>query len=271
MGASHEAIARVLLDRAPNVRCARSRRRPVSITSVTPARTRVPLSRVELANGWLFGVLFDHMIRAEKAWAAPLRLADRLGHLDVVRIAQMDATELGEILRGRPGEGALHRLWPRLARSLRGTSIQLTAEYRGDAENLWTDGLDVCELKRRLHTLPGMGQKLVSMTVAALRDSFGRRFRGWEEADVAVDRHVARVFVRTGLVAVEHGRARYSVGEVRDDIVMAARLLHRRYPAALDLPAFEIGRGFCHAKAPECRRCPLRAVCPRDRRHWKVG
>lgn len=245
--------------------------RPVSLASATRVRPRVRLSRVELTNGWLFGCLFDHMIRADQAWAGPMRLADRLGHLDVHRIAAMTPEALGEHLRGKPGRPALHRLWPRLARSIVGTSEVLLREYGADAENLWCDGLTIRALQRRLGALPGMGQKLVAMAVAALVDAFGRRYTGWRDADVAVDRHVARVFLRCGLVDGVPGRTVHSVGAVRDEVIRAARRLHPVYPAALDLGAFEVGRTYCRATWTDCTRCPLRAVCSRQRRHWMIA
>lgn len=232
---------------------------------------RLPrLSREETTNSFLFAVIFDHMIRAERAWAAPTELARRLGHLDVHRIARMSEEALGPVVRGRNGEKALHRLWPRVTRSLIAASQHLVEHYHGDAENIWPDGLDVSELKRRLHEVPGLGAKLVNMTVRLLTDDFGRRFGGWEHADVAVDRHVARVFLRTGLVGPELSGRKHRLHELRDEITDAARRLSPEYPAALDGPAFTIGQQWCKARRAECGGCPLGRVCARTRKAWTV-
>jgi endonuclease III len=66
--------------------------------------------------------------------------------------------------------------------------------------------------------------------------------------------HVRRVFLRTHLAD-------------RDDqehIVAVARALHTTRPGELDLPAWLVGRGWCHAGIPECAACPLTDVCPKD-------
>ncbi|MBK8997347.1 MAG: hypothetical protein IPM35_16585 [Myxococcales bacterium] len=233
---------------------------------------RLPrLSPQETTNSFLFAVIFDHMIRADRAWAAPSELARRLGHLDVHLIARMSEATLGPVVRGRGGEKALHRLWPRVTRNLIAASQHLIDRYEADAENIWPDGLDVSELKRRLHEVPGLGSKLVNMTVRLLSDDFGRRFRGWENADVAVDRHVARVFLRTGLVGHELGGRTHRLHQLRDEITDAARRLSPKYPAALDGPAFYIGQGWCKARGAECRGCPLLRSCDRKRKSWTVG
>ena len=47
-------------------------------------------------------------------------------------------------------------------------------------------------------------------------------------------------------------------------MIAVARRLHPARPGALDLPAWQIGRGWCHPSVPDCISCPLTAVCPKD-------
>lgn len=246
----------------PPRKAARLDRRPPGIT--------VKLSAVAEANAFLFAIMFDHMIRWEAAWEAPYHLAQRLGHLDVSRIATMTEEHLGAVLKGKQGEKALHRLWPRLAKNLRAVSEILVRDYGGNAENIWPDNISIVELKRRLSALPGMGPKLTSMTIRILVEHRGRTFVDWQKADVAVDRHVARVFLRTGLVGDSKKKV-YSVSELHDDVIRAAREAYPRYPAALDYPAFEVGRSYCRAETPSCSACPLREACPQERTTWRIG
>lgn len=229
------------------------------------------LSVSEEATAWLFGVFFDHMIRAELAWAAPFELATRLGHLDVRRIATMPLAELEAMLAGGAGQKALHRLHRRLAGNLHAASRLLVDEYGGEVEAIFPDGLHVRELQTRLDRFSGLGQKLTHMAMNMLVQDYGRSFRGWREVDVAVDRHVARVFLRTGLVTPRSGSTRPSVGELREDAISAARRLVPMYPAALDYPAYEVGRAWCRAGTPDCASCPLRSACPQNRRSWQVS
>src|SRR6056297_3480828 len=41
-------------------------------------------------NAALLGLLYDQRVRAESAFTGPLRLKDRLGHLDMEKVAEMD-------------------------------------------------------------------------------------------------------------------------------------------------------------------------------------
>src|SRR4030042_5214019 len=57
-------------------------------------------------NAFLFAVIFDQGIQAERAWAAPYFLSQRLGHFDLALIASMIPSELSEVVARPP---ALHR------------------------------------------------------------------------------------------------------------------------------------------------------------------
>ncbi len=270
---AQRAVAAALLEYVPSPMSggrARPQRSPITFDN-PPAGVKVRLSPTEQTNAFLFAVMFDHMIKADAAWIAPYHLAARLGHLDVRRIAAMGEAEIGSALKGRDGQKALHRLWPRLAKNLGLASKLLLGRYAGNAENIWPDGLAIGELTSRLRGVPGVGAKLASMTIRLLIEEHGRRFVGWEKADVAVDRHVARVFLRTGLVQGQAGQWTYSVSELHDDVIAAGRRAHPAYPAALDLPAYHVGAGFCHARTPSCRACPIRSACPRERKAWRIA
>jgi endonuclease III len=40
-------------------------------------------------------------------------------------------------------------------------------------------------------------------------------------------------------------------------------VLYPERPGALDLPAWDIGRRWCHPRHPDCALCPLYVACPR--------
>jgi endonuclease III len=91
------------------------------------------------------------------------------------------------------------------------------------------------------------------MAVEILERSLGVEISHLSGGDVAYDVHLRRVFLRTGLAE-------------RDDVnhmVAVARSLYPARPGALDNPAWDIGRRWCHRTDPECGTCPLVAVCPR--------
>jgi uncharacterized HhH-GPD family protein len=58
------------------------------------------------ANALLIGVLLDQQIRAETAFTGPYGLKQRLGHLDMRKIADMDTEALSEVFGEKP---AVHR------------------------------------------------------------------------------------------------------------------------------------------------------------------
>jgi endonuclease III len=62
-----------------------------------------------------------------------------------------------------------------------------------------------------------------------------------------------RVFRRTGLAPANADA---------EAVIQAARELYPRHPAALDGPAWDIGRNWCHESSPECSECILTEFCP---------
>jgi uncharacterized HhH-GPD family protein len=226
------------------------------------------------ANAMMVGLLFDRMIDANEAWMAPLRLARRLGHLDMSAIARMPVQALENAIRGGPGEKALHRFPGQQARSVKACAEKLIALYAGRAENIWAGVPDALVVRSRLLEFRGVSQKLANMMTRVLCTSYAVPLIRWSRIDVAVDRHVARVFLRTGMVAGEPGRKCYAVPELREAVIAAARRLHPDFPGALDEPAFWIGKDWCNASNAFCRDgatpCPLLAACPRRRVSWEV-
>lgn len=56
------------------------------------------------SNAWLFGVIFDQGIPYERAWAAPFKMKQRLGHFSIKRIARRKLPNYGKQSRGIPRE-----------------------------------------------------------------------------------------------------------------------------------------------------------------------
>lgn len=112
-------------------------------------------------NAALLGLLYDQRVRAEYAFTGPHRLRDRLGHLDMKKIAAMDADDLRARFAEQP---AVHRFTNKMADTTHQIARILTDEYDGNAANLWNDGADATTIARRLKKLPGFGaQKAAKM------------------------------------------------------------------------------------------------------------
>lgn len=198
---------------------------------------------------FLLAVISDMGIRAERAWALPYLLRQRLGYLSPAEVAGNP----GAVQAAIQQEPKLHRFVNVVPAWLVEAAQIVLIRYDGDAAKLWSDIPAAIELRRRLEAFPGIGQKKAAMAVEILARDFAIPLQDMSGGDIAYDVHVRRVFLRTGLAE-------------RDDVrhmVAVARVLNPDRPGALDLPAWDIGRRWCRPVNPDCATCPLNRACPR--------
>ncbi|MGX7729243.1 HhH-GPD-type base excision DNA repair protein [Rhodococcus sp. 2H158] len=128
----------------------------------------------------LIGMLLDQQVPMETAFAGPKKLADRLGGLDVHRIADADPDEFAAICARPP---AVHRFPGSMAKRIQALCAEITDRYDGDAAALWTSGdPDGKEVLKRLKALPGYGDQKARIFLALLGKQIGVRPEGWREA-----------------------------------------------------------------------------------------
>lgn len=203
-------------------------------------------------NAFLLGVLFTQGIPAERAWAGPWLLSQRLGHLDLERLAgEQDAVE-GAFAQ----PPCLHRFKRTLPKWVSAAARKLLDEYGGDAARIWAPGSSAAEVSERLSAFSGIGRKKAAMAVEILTRHFGVELAGMEEGRVAYDVHVRRVFLRSGMAEADTPEA----------VEGAAARVCPEAPGKLDLPAWLVGREWCRPTAPSCDACPLGRAC--ERRVW---
>ncbi len=201
------------------------------------------------AFAFLVAVIADMGIRAERAWALPWELRQRIGHLNPHRVAAAPAA-IHAAVQEPP---KLHRFVNLVPAWIIQAAELVVADYAGDASRLWSDQPTAVELRRRLECFPGIGQKKAAMAVEILARDLAVPLQDLAGSDVAYDVHLRRVFLRAGLAE-------------RDDaqhMIAVAQALHAERPGALDLPAWDIGRRWCHPTAPDCVTCPLNTACAR--------
>lgn len=159
-------------------------------------------------NALVIGMLLDQQVPLEWAFRGPATLRERLGHLDVARIAAMDVDDLVAVACAVP---AIHRFPAVMARRIHALCEALVAEWGGRADALWTDAVDGRTLARRVRSLPGFGPEKTQIFVALLAKRFGVRPAGWErEAGVFADdqpRTIADCDGPDGLAAVRAWKA----------------------------------------------------------------
>jgi uncharacterized HhH-GPD family protein len=126
----------------------------------------------------LIGLVLDQQVKMEKAFGGPYELKQRLGHLDVRKIAAMDPDKLSAVFRERP---ALHRFPGSMATRVQALCQTIVSDYGGDAGSVWTEARDGDELAARIKKLPGFGDMKVKILVAILAKRFGVKPRGWEK------------------------------------------------------------------------------------------
>jgi uncharacterized HhH-GPD family protein len=199
-------------------------------------------------NAFLIGVLFTQGIAAERAWAGPFLLRERLGTLDL-RYLAANPGALRDAVQRPP---MLHRFKNTLPVWIGAAAGKLLAEYEGDAARIWPPGTDVREVVERLTEFRGVGRKKAVMTAEILVRHFGVELGGREGGQVAFDVHVRRVFLRTGLADIDS----------REAIESAASTICPEAPGTIDLAAWLIGREACRPRQPRCDACRLGAVCP---------
>ncbi|HCR49121.1 MAG TPA: hypothetical protein DIW24_05800 [Bacteroidetes bacterium] len=105
-------------------------------------------------NAKLLGMLFDQRILAEVAFIGPLKLHQRMGHLDMQKIAYMAPKAFNHIFAMRP---AVHRFSKKMAETTQKVAHIIATEYENDAAAIWQEAPDWDTVTKRLRNLPGFG------------------------------------------------------------------------------------------------------------------
>ncbi|MCL5886844.1 MAG: hypothetical protein M1617_00850 [Actinobacteria bacterium] len=200
-------------------------------------------------NAFLLGVLFTQGIPAERAWAGPWELKQRLGTLDLHVLAS-DPEAVAAAFQTPP---MLHRFKNTLPKWISAAAARLLAEWGGDAAAIWPDGTSMAVVSERLSRFDGIGRKKAAMATQILMRHFRVDLAGLESGQVAYDIHVRRVFLRSGLAHEDSLAA----------IEQAAREGAPESPGVLDIAAWLVGRETCRPRNPDCDRCRLGGPCPR--------
>jgi uncharacterized HhH-GPD family protein len=129
-------------------------------------------------NALLIGFTLDQQVTVQKAFAGPLVLKQRLGHLDAGRIAAMPPDALEAVFREKP---AIHRFPGSMAGRVQALCAMLSDRYGGDGSRVWSEAASAADLAERLRELPGIGEMKVRSLLAVLVKQFGVRLEGWEQ------------------------------------------------------------------------------------------
>lgn len=109
-------------------------------------------------NAVLLGLLYDQRILAETAFVGPYKLRQRLGHLDMQAIAEMDREAFEAVFTESP---AVHRFTNKMVDTTQSVARILAEQYDGTAANIWREGSRK-EVETRVKALPGFGPQKAS-------------------------------------------------------------------------------------------------------------
>lgn len=153
----------------------------------------------------LIGMLLDQQVPMETAFAGPKKLDDRLGGLDVHRIAEMNPDDFIAVCAQPP---AVHRFPKSMGERIQSLCGYIVEHYDGAAAAIWTSGdPDGKEVLKRLQALPGYGDQKARIFLALLGKQIGAQPAGWREAagaygDEGSRRSIADVVDRQTLLEV---------------------------------------------------------------------
>ncbi len=122
-------------------------------------------------------------------------------------------------------------------------SLRRIREERGDHSLEFLGDMPALEARDWLTSIPGIGRKTASVV---LLFSFGLPL-------MPVDRHIERVALRIGLLPPK------VTADDAHEMFLAMLEADEMYPAHVGLITH--GRRICHARKPECDRCPLLPRC----------
>jgi uncharacterized HhH-GPD family protein len=150
---------------------------PLAVTGKPDADALVQTNPLAL----LLGMLLDQQVPMEWAFASPLALESRLGHLDARRIVAAGPEALTAAFCAKP---ALHRYPASMATRAYALCQHLVDEYDGQPEAIWQDVPSSEALHRRIRALPGYGDEKAKIFLAVLGKRCGITPPGWAELAV---------------------------------------------------------------------------------------
>jgi len=167
-----------------------------------------------------------------------LRLRDRFPAWEAVRDAPVEEVE--EAIRS----GGISKVKSARIQAILRALTEAGTEREDPLDLSWMASAPVQESRALLCSLPGVGRKTAA---CVLLFSYSLR-------DVPVDTHVGRVATRLGLLRPGAG------SEEQHDAMLA--LTPPGAELELHVNLLRHGRRTCLARAPRCRECALRRMCP---------
>jgi uncharacterized HhH-GPD family protein len=131
----------------------------------------------EEPNALLLGVLYDSQFQTRKAFAIPLLLKQRMGHIDMNKMAANGVEPIQAAFTTKP---SLHRFPNKFAQLTHQLATFVSARYGGDSARIWTEAEYADDLGDRLMDLPSFGVEKTNWTIGMVGRLGYLPFDGWE-------------------------------------------------------------------------------------------
>ena len=205
-------------------------------------------------HAFVLGCLMQRRTKVEKAWLIPHLMRERIGSFEFSVLSTLTVEKVTALMREPT---PLHRFPAKMGRVFQLGVQHIAERYTGDASLIWQGRPSSAAVVWRFLEFHGAGPKIATMAANILVRDMKVPVSDTYSIDMSADVHIRRTSGRLGIV---------HAGATDDELIYAARELSPDYPGIFDLPLWEIGRTWCHPKAPECERCWLRPHCPSARR-----
>lgn len=198
---------------------------------------------------FVLGCVMDRQIKAGKAWQIPKDIERYFKVNNFKQLQQISPSRIKKyFIEKKP-----HRFNDKMADCFNEAIKTIHTQYRDDASLIWKEVQSAATIICRFLEFRGVGLKIATMAVNLLdqENVFSEDFDR-SAIDISPDRHVQRVMTRLGLV-----------GEFPsvNQIIFKAKEIYPPFPGLLDLPFYDVGKKYCHARKPQCSKCPFYLYC----------
>lgn len=200
-------------------------------------------------HAYVIACIMDRQYYAEKVWAIPYMLQQRLGSFEFPFLLQRSE---GELKQAMLNPTKLHRYSNLMAASIYAAVRRIGDEYGGDAGAIWAGRPSSRDVVHRFLEFYGVGPKIASMAANILYRDLRVDLSDCSSIDISADVQVTRVYSRMGFVPDN------TPAEV---VIYRARQMYPEYPGIYDLILWELGRTKCRPQNPDCSTCDWANHC----------
>jgi len=223
---------------------------------VVPYPFAVPAAADELVkdleghpHAYVIACVMDRQYNAEKVWAIPYMLQQRLGSFEFPFLLEKSEDELKQAMLNPT---KLHRYNSLMATSMYAAIHRISDEYGGNAGAIWTGRPSSRNLVHRFLEFYGVGPKIASMAANILYRDLRVELSDCSSIDISADVQVARVYSRMGFVPEN------APVEV---VIYRAQEMYPEYPGIYDLILWDLGRTKCRPQNATCTTCEWAVHC----------